>query len=80
MKWNSIVFKWGATIFILLISVLLPLIFTIDRLFYKSYLSEAHYQINQLAAQYSDSLSSLEDIETLQTAARLTKTEICIYF
>ncbi|MFY0760830.1 ATP-binding protein [Metabacillus dongyingensis] len=78
MKWNSIVFKWGATIFILLISVLLPLIFTIDRLFYKSYLSEAHYQINQLAAQYSDSLSRLEDIETLQTAASLTKTEICI--
>jgi signal transduction histidine kinase len=78
MKWNSIVFKWGATIFIILISVLLPLIFTIDRLFYRSYLSEAHYQINQLAAQYSDSLSSLDDIETLHTAARLTKTEICI--
>jgi signal transduction histidine kinase len=78
MKWNSIVFKLGATIFIILISVLLPLIFTIDRLFYKSYLSEAHYQINQLAAQYSNSLSSREDLDSLQTVANLTKTKICI--
>lgn len=78
MKWNSIVFKLGATIFIILISVLLPLIYTIDRLFYKSYLSEAHYQINQLAAQYSNSLSSREDLDSLQAVANLTKTEICI--
>jgi signal transduction histidine kinase len=78
MRWNSIVFKLGATIFIILISVLIPLIFTIDRLFYKSYVSEAHYQINQLAAQYSNSLSSPEDLDSLHAVAKLTKTEICI--
>lgn len=78
MKWNSIVFKLGATIFIILISVLLPLIFTIDRLFTRSYLSEAHHQIDQLAAQYSNNLTNLEDIDSLQTVSSLTKTEFCM--
>ncbi|HWO97246.1 MAG TPA: HAMP domain-containing sensor histidine kinase [Bacillus sp. (in: firmicutes)] len=78
MNWNSIVFKLGGTIFIILMSVILPLTFTIDRLFSSFYLSEAHHQVDQLALQYSNTLSDLEDIDSLQTVANLTKTEICI--
>lgn len=78
MSWNSLVFKFGATIFLILICVLLPLIFTIDRLVSRSYLSEAQYQIDELASDYSKTLTHLEDIDSIKTVANLTKTEICI--
>ncbi|MBD1380586.1 HAMP domain-containing sensor histidine kinase [Metabacillus arenae] len=78
MRWNSIVFKIGATIFIILISILLPLIYTIDQLFARFYISEAHHQIDEIAAKYSTVLSNQEDIHALKTVANITKTEMCI--
>ncbi|MGM7721291.1 ATP-binding protein [Metabacillus sp. Hm71] len=78
MKWNSIVFKLGGTIFIILMCVILPLTYTIDQLFARFYFSEARHQIDQLAYQYSHTLTDLKDIDSLKTVARLTKTEICI--
>ncbi|WP_051291640.1 sensor histidine kinase [Fictibacillus gelatini] len=80
MNYNSIVFKLGATIFVILTAVILPLIFTIDRLIARSYISDAHRQIHQLAEQYSKTLARQGAIDrsSLQTAANLTGTEICI--
>lgn len=78
MKWNSIVFKLGLTIFIILVSVLLPLIYAINQLFSGFYLSENHHQIDQLADKYSNILTNTENISSLQTVANLTETQICI--
>ncbi|WP_394542697.1 HAMP domain-containing sensor histidine kinase [Priestia aryabhattai] len=78
MKWNSIVFKLGLTIFIILVSVLLPLIYAINQLFSGFYLSENHHQIDQLADKYSNILTNTENISSLQTVADLTETQICI--
>lgn len=78
MRWNSIVFKLGLTIFIILVSVLLPLIYAINQLFSSFYLSENHHQIDRLADKYSNILKSTEDLASLTTVANLTETEICI--
>lgn len=78
MRWNSIVFKLGLTIFIILVSVLLPLIYAINQLFSGFYLSENHHQVDRLADKYSNILKSTEDLASLTTVANLTETEICI--
>ncbi|MBY0029819.1 ATP-binding protein [Priestia megaterium] len=78
MRWNSIVFKLGLIIFIILVSVLLPLIYAINQLFSGFYLSENHHQIDRLADKYSNILKSTEDLESLSTVASLTETKICI--
>ncbi|WP_026693005.1 HAMP domain-containing sensor histidine kinase [Peribacillus kribbensis] len=77
MKWNSIVLKWGATIFLVYMSVLVPLILIINELYKRSYLHDARHQIVQLADYYSKTFSEL-DMESLHTAAKLTETDFCL--
>ncbi|MEK4447018.1 HAMP domain-containing sensor histidine kinase [Bacillus sp. FSL M8-0052] len=58
---NSITFKLSGTIIILLLTVLFPLVFTIDQLFTAFYKNQKQEEMNHFAAKYSASISNVED-------------------
>lgn len=61
MNMNSITFKLSGTIIILLLTVLFPLVFTIDQLFTAFYKNQKQEEMNHFAAKYSASISNVED-------------------
>ncbi|PLT32500.1 cell wall metabolism sensor histidine kinase WalK [Bacillus sp. V5-8f] len=78
MRKNSIVLKLGITIFIILLSVLLPLILMIDQLFSRSFYKEAHLKLDHFAAEYAAAVSKHDHLHSLQTISNLTETEMFV--
>lgn len=61
MKLNSITFKLGGTILILFLVVLLPMVYTIDKLFTGFFYNQKQEQIDHFADKYSETLKDVED-------------------
>ncbi|MDE8565558.1 ATP-binding protein [Anoxybacillus rupiensis] len=66
MKWNSIVVKLGASILVIVLTILLPLGFIINEIFSGFYYSKMKDQIYDLSNRYANSITSLEDKNILR--------------
>lgn len=81
MKWNSIVIKLGASIFTIILIILLPLGFIMNQIFSGFYYNKVQEQLNELSSRYAKSITSVDDEEILHTfevLANLTDQEILI--
>lgn len=65
MKWNRIVFKLGGTIMLLILMVLLPLGYVIDRIFAGFYYKQTQEEINKYATRFARMVSQSPDLMTI---------------
>ncbi|OQP03284.1 hypothetical protein B1690_17720 [Geobacillus sp. 46C-IIa] len=81
MKWNSIAVKLGASILVIVLTILLPLGFIINEIFSGFYYSKMKEQIYNLSDRYANSITSLEDkniLHMFELLADMTDQEIVI--
>ncbi|MBP1080206.1 sensor histidine kinase [Bacillus capparidis] len=67
MNIKGITFKYGATIMILFLAVLLPLIYTLDHLFIAFYVNQKQEEIDHFATKYANKIFDIEDEKTYRT-------------
>ncbi|ASK61336.1 hypothetical protein CFK37_03685 [Virgibacillus phasianinus] len=78
---NKIVFKFGGTIMVLFLIVLLPLGYVANQIFTNFYYSQAQEEIESLSEKYAGTITSLNDekvVNMFKNLAHLTNKEIYI--
>lgn len=66
MNWNRIVFKLGGAMILLVLVILLPLGFVIDRIVYGFYYGKVEEDIDQLASSYAQSIEASPNQMTIR--------------